>query len=158
MNSHISVPVRHTHRSMDDVLNAFALLRRPPLIIMAISLFAIMAGTTFALRPERGTGGAFQDIIGIMLILGGIIGLFLVAVPRNRRHIARLALSFAGAAIVVGFAFRGISLWQALVFNDLAPGAWSYYLVGGAQWTALAYMTMVAWFDVALPWVLARAR
>lgn len=158
MNSHISVPASKNARPMDDVLNAFALLRRPPLIILAISGFAILAGFTFALRPERGTGGAFQDVIGIMLIFGGIIGLFLIAIPHQSRGIARLAISIAGPIIVVGFAFRGFALWQALAFNELAPGAWSYYLVGGAQWTALAYMTMVAWFDVALPWVLARAR
>jgi hypothetical protein len=142
---------------MDDVINAFALLRRPPIVIFAISAFAILAGFTFALRPDVGTSGAFQDATGYILIAAGVIGVALIGIPNHRRNIARVALSISGSVIVVGFGMRGASLWQALAFNELGS-AWSYYLVGGAQWLALAYMTMVAWFDVALPWVLARSR
>jgi hypothetical protein len=142
---------------MDDVLNAFALLRRPPMVVFAISVFAILAGSTFIARPDVGTSGAFQDFTGLMLIMAGIVGVALIGIPHHRRQVARIALSVSGSTIVVGFALRGASLWQALAFNELGA-AWSYYLVGGAQWLALAYMTMVAWFDVALPWVMARSR
>lgn len=142
---------------MDDIIIALARLRRPPIIIFAISAFAILAGITFITRPEIPHGPGFQDLIGIVLMVSGFLGLGLIGIPRHNRTAARLGLAAAGSLITVGFTFRGLTLWYSLIRHDLGD-AWSFYLIGGAQWTALAYMTMVAWFDVALPWVLARTR
>lgn len=140
---------------MDEIIDALARLRRPPLIIAAISAFSVLAGITFILRPELGAN--LQGVLGFFLLAAGLSGLALTCIVVNNHTVARVWLAGTGSVIVVSFALRGAGLWEALLFDDL-DGAWSYYLVGGAQWIALAYMTMVAWFDVALPWVLSRSR
>lgn len=142
---------------MDDIIIALARLRRPPIIIVAISAFSVLAGVTFITRPELPAGPHFQDIIGAALFAAGFLGLTLIGIPRHNRTAARLGLATAGSVIVVGFTLRAITLWWSLIVHDVGSG-WSFYLIGGAQWSAMAYMTMVAWFDVALPWVLARVR
>lgn len=140
---------------MDHLLATFAELRRPPIVIAAISVFAVISGTTLSTQTD--TAIKHQQFVGIPLLVAGLVGITLALHRPRSLFAARFTLAAVGSIIAVGFALRGASLWLTLGFGR-TDDSQSYYLVEGGQWFALAYMTSVAWFDVAQPWVLSRQR